>query len=480
MTEPSDDETRILPDDGSTDPLIGKMIGNYRVLHVLGKGGFGTVYKAEDTKIGRMVALKFLNREGEGFHTELFEREAKALGILNKHPNIVQIHAWDEFEGKNFFVLEYVESSVADLVEKYPDGMPVELAIRIIAECSDALAYAHDQKILHRDIKSPNILIESEDGPAKIADFGLARIHTVSSNTIEGNAIGSPAYMAPEQIRGQELTHLCDIYSLGVTLYELLCGTPPITGTTVLELMEKVRNNERVPLQDRRTGLPAQLYDIIDRATAPETADRYQSAQELADALRDLDINASSSAAPAAATATPKKSNAPFYVAVAMLLLLITAGAAYLYSKSTDTFSTSPEAQDEPIAPIDSSQPDPAEIQEATEPEPLEPENVVQPAIEEIDPPQEEPPPKQPEPVIAEEVPLTAKEVVTEAVKKESAELYEEGKDEVIDAAVNEGEKFIESVIDSIFDSGGGSKSGGGGKSQGKGKGGKGKGKKKK
>ena len=144
-TSNSEDNTQIQPDSNrehnktvlpdseiNADPLIGRRIGNYQVLSVLGHGGFGSVYKAEDTKLGRNVALKFLNQATEGFHAELFEREAKALGILSKHPHIVQIHSWDEFEGKNFFVLEYMESSVADLLEKYPEGMPVDLSVRML------------------------------------------------------------------------------------------------------------------------------------------------------------------------------------------------------------------------------------------------------------------------------------------------------------------------------------------------------------
>ena len=442
-----------------TDPLVGRRIGNYQVLSVLGRGGFGSVYKAEDVKLGRMVALKFLNQATEGFHSELFQREVKALGILSKHPNIVQIHAWDEFEGKNFFVLEYMASSVADVLARYPEGMPIELAIRIIAESADALAFAHASEILHRDIKSPNILIENEEGPAKIADFGLARICGVSSNTIEGAAIGSPAYMAPEQVRGQELTHLCDIYSLGVTLYELLCGQPPITGTSVLDLLEKVRNNERVPLRERKPGLPDAVYAVIDKATAHDPKDRFGTAKEFAAVLRGIDCGSGVASGTSVdslsktiiATPTKKSANGMFLGAVAALLVAIGGGVAYLYSEmgyspSTDEFPEAPIAEESP--------PTPAEIDEpVAELESVEPQAPVEvmPAegvrVEDLPPVPVTP---KPEPVVAEQEPAVPP-TVKEAVKEGAAEVYEEKKNDVIDAAGKKGEEILDSMIDSIF-----------------------------
>lgn len=291
----SADDTVIAP--SGSDALIGRVIGNYKVTDVLGKGGFGAVYKATDTKLGRTVALKFLRQTDETFHAELFEREARALGALSKHGNIVQIHAWDEYNGANFFVLEYMSSSVADEVKNHPDGMPIDKALKIIAECADALSFAHEAEILHRDIKAQNILLEERDGTAKIADFGLARICGTSNHTIEGQAIGSPVYMAPEQARGHKLTHLCDIYSLGVTLYELLSGKPSVSGSSILEVLEKVRNNDRVPLRTMKPGLPDAVYAIVDRATAPEPANRYQSAADMAADLRRVDVHTTSAPA---------------------------------------------------------------------------------------------------------------------------------------------------------------------------------------
>ena len=294
-----DENTIISPDtikpearpDAENDPLIGQELGNYKVLSLLGRGGFGSIYKAEDTKLGRMVALKFLTQFNDEFHSELFQREAQALGKLSKHPHIVQIHTWDEHEGQNFFVLEYMDTSVADILQQHPDGIPPARATRIIAECAEALDFAHSECILHRDIKSPNILIECPDGKAKIADFGLARIcGTSNQNTIEGSVIGSPAYMAPEQARGSEVTPLCDIYSLGATLHEMLSGKPLYKGKSVLAILEKVRNNECDPLAQVKPGLPHELYAIVDKATAHDPEKRYQSAAEMSKDLRALNL----------------------------------------------------------------------------------------------------------------------------------------------------------------------------------------------
>lgn len=485
-TDKTDDKTQIVPDDdfhgetlvpdSDSDPLVGRRIGNYQVLSVLGRGGFGSVYKAEDTKLGRNVALKFLNQAGEGFHNELFEREAKALGILSKHPNIVQIHTWDEFEGKNFFVLEYMESSVADLLKKYPKGMPPELAIRIIAECADALSFAHESEILHRDIKSPNILIESENSVAKIADFGLARICGVSNNTIEGAAIGSPAYMAPEQVRGQELTHLCDIYSLGVTFYELLCGQPPITGTSVLELLEKVRNDDRVPLRDRTPDLPEEIYAIIDKATAQEPVNRYASAKDFAEVLRGIDLEPNS-----APTLVPeidedesmeiyvKNSTLPFLAAVGILLLLITGGVAYLFTMASGSGDDSVSNTESPasetpttVEAIDiTDDPEtPPVVAESTS-DPIEALPAESYRVEDGVPETVEPEPEE----VAEVVDADNNGIVdvpAEQAPPEEPTLQETLKDEAIEAAVQGGRKLLDDFL---------------GQSKGKGKG---KGKKKK
>ena len=269
------------------DPLVGIQLGNYHVLAGLDRGGFGMVYRARDIKLGRDVALKFLHNPLSVEHRHLFEREAKALAALSKHPHIVQIHAWGEYQGRNYFVLEFVGSSVNKLLAASPGGLSIETALRIGAEAAEALAYAHKQGILHRDIKPANILIESENQRAKLADFGLARLYERNEAvTISGGVSGSPPYMSPEQALAKSMDHRSDIFSLGVTLYELLCGKRMFDGATGTEVMLQVRKGKGMPLQQRKPDLPAYVFDIIDKATAYEPGKRFQSADEFAQELR--------------------------------------------------------------------------------------------------------------------------------------------------------------------------------------------------
>ena len=267
------------------DPLLGKRVGNYRIISVLGRGGFGSVYEAVDKKLGRKAALKFLTDSSDDLHSHLFEREAKAIAALSKHPNIVQIYGWDEYKSQNFFALEYVDSSVDELLKRSPRGLPVKVALRIAAQCAEALAHAHDAEILHRDIKPANILIESETKTAKLADFGLARIRGVSQKTIDGSVIGSPTFMSPEQVRGATVTKRTDIYSLGVTLYQMLCGRCPAEGDSHLKVLEVIRNNEGVPLRKRRSKMREEILQIVEKATAHDPKKRYKSAEHFARAI---------------------------------------------------------------------------------------------------------------------------------------------------------------------------------------------------
>ena len=146
------------------DPLLGADVGSYKIIELLGAGGFGKVYKARDKTLGREVAIKFLHSTVDFKRRALFQREAKAIAALSKHPNIVAIHQWGEHEGQNYFVLEFVESSAEKLLEEHQEGLPVAMALRIAAECAEALSESHKNKIMHRDIKPANILIEPSNG----------------------------------------------------------------------------------------------------------------------------------------------------------------------------------------------------------------------------------------------------------------------------------------------------------------------------
>ena len=271
---------------GSTDPLMGADLGSYEIIELLGQGGFGKVYRARDKTLGRDVAIKFLHSTVDFRRRALFQREAKAIAALSKHPNIVAIHQWGEYEGQNYFVLEFVEGSAEKLLEEYQEGLPVAMALRIAAECAEALHESHKNKIMHRDIKPANILIEPSNGAVKLSDFGLASFGPSSDFTLHGTISGSPSYMSPEQANAEPLDARTDIFSLGVTLYELLCGKRPFEANTAEEVIVRIRNNDRISLHTRRPDLPEAVCSIVEKATAFARASRYQTAQEFARALR--------------------------------------------------------------------------------------------------------------------------------------------------------------------------------------------------
>lgn len=270
------------------DSLIGHQIDNYVIQKVLGQGGLGTVYQAHDRSLDRRVALKFLHLALEDDHQEFFRREARALAALSKYPGILQIYAWGEYAGRNYLVLEYVEKSARDLLKASPEGLSLLVALRIAEECADALAYSHAQSIIHRDVKPSNILIEAENQRAKLADFGIARFYDSAhmTSTQTGSVSGSPPYMSPEQARGEHLDARSDIFSLGATLYELLCGETPYEGENARAIINKAGNGEIVPIQRRKPGLPKPVLAILAKAMAFAPNDRYAKAELLAQDLR--------------------------------------------------------------------------------------------------------------------------------------------------------------------------------------------------
>ena len=274
--------------DSLPPPRVGARIGNYLITRELGHGGFGSVYEATDTRLERTVALKFLKRPEDETHRRLFEREAKAIAKLSKEPNVVEIYEWSDYGAQSYFVLEFVSLSASALLQAHPKGIAWRTALRIVRDCAKGLAAAHEAGIVHRDIKPANVLLESEQGPAKVADFGLTRLVTSSEATMIHGPSGSPPYMSPEQIRvSTDLDHRTDIFSLGVTLYELLSGARPFEGDTTDEVFSRIKTNVRIPLRERRSTLPEYVFGIVDKATAHDPNERYQTALELANDLED-------------------------------------------------------------------------------------------------------------------------------------------------------------------------------------------------
>jgi serine/threonine protein kinase/tetratricopeptide (TPR) repeat protein len=276
---------KFFPEKEEANNMIGKTISHYQIVEKLGEGGMGVVYKAEDTKLKRTVALKFLppalssNQEAN----ERFIQEAQAASSL-EHPNICTIYEIDETEdGQMFIVMAcYEGESLKKKIEREP--LELESAINIASQIAAGLARAHEAGITHRDIKPANIIV-TERGEVKILDFGLAKLAGRAQLTKTGSTIGTVAYMSPEQARGEEVDHQTDIWSLGVVLYEMLAGQLPFRGEYEQAIMYSILNEEPEPLTSARIGVPIQVEKIVDKAIAKAPANRYQQTDEL---LADL------------------------------------------------------------------------------------------------------------------------------------------------------------------------------------------------
>jgi serine/threonine protein kinase len=261
-----------------------ELAGKYRIEEVVGRGGMGIVYKAEDTRLKRHVALKFLPPEliQDEEAKERFILEAQTAAAL-AHPNICTIHEINEQDGESFIAMEYVEGQ--NLKAKIEKGLlATEEALDIAIQVAQGLDEAHKKGIIHRDIKSANIMI-TQKGQAKIMDFGLAKIKGTTLLTREGTTLGTVAYMSPEQARGEKVNHRTDIWSLGVVLYEMVSGEFPFKGDREASILYSVVHEEPRPLKGIKRDLPAELQQIINRALKKKPESRYASAEEM---LKDL------------------------------------------------------------------------------------------------------------------------------------------------------------------------------------------------
>ncbi len=261
--------------------------GRYKISEELGRGGMGVVYKAEDTKLKRTVALKFLPPELTHIPDvkDRFMREAQAAAALD-HPNICTVYEFDEAEEKTFISMAYVEGQ--SLRKKLESG-PLELdeAIRIATQAAQGLQIAHKKGVVHRDIKSANIMV-TEDNQAKIMDFGLARMTGGTLLTQEGTAMGTIAYMSPEQAQGEEVDHRTDIWSLGVVLYEILTGQLPFKGEHEQAIVYAIRKDKPRPITEVNAEIPQSIEQVVDKALEKDADKRYQQVDELLDDLKSI------------------------------------------------------------------------------------------------------------------------------------------------------------------------------------------------
>ena len=263
--------------------MIGQTISHYKILEKLGSGGMGTVYRAQDLKLDRYVALKFLppHLSQDEESKKRFIHEAKAASALN-HPNIATIYEIDEAEGQMFIAMEYVEGpSLQDVIvgANGRSPLPIDLAIDYAIQIAEGLSKAHAKGIIHRDIKPANILV-TEDGVVKIVDFGLAKLAGATKLTKEGTSMGTVAYMSPEQTQGAEVDHRTDIWALGVVLYEMLTGEPPFKGDYEQAVIYSILNEE-----PDFSGIPEALIPVVQKALAKQAEERYQNVGEM---LADL------------------------------------------------------------------------------------------------------------------------------------------------------------------------------------------------
>ena len=267
------------------------MLGRYQVEKELGKGAMGVVYFGRDPKIGRTVAIKTMALSQEFDAEELgdvkqrFFREAETAGRLN-HPNIVTIYDAGEEHDLAYIAMEFLKGKDLVPFTKAGNLLPLPKALSIIERVADALGYAHRQNVVHRDVKPANIMWDAATDSVKVTDFGIARI-TDSSKTKTGMVLGTPSYMSPEQLAGKRIDGRSDLFSLGVTLYQLACGALPFQGETMTQLMFKIANEPPVDITSLNPGIPGCLVAIINKALAKEAARRFQSGEEMAQAIRE-------------------------------------------------------------------------------------------------------------------------------------------------------------------------------------------------
>jgi serine/threonine protein kinase/Tol biopolymer transport system component len=335
--------------------VIGKRIAHYRIEAKLGEGGMGEIYCAEDTKLGRRVALKVLPTDPE--RKARFEREAKAVAALN-HPNIVTIHSVEESDGIHFIIMELVKGrTLAQMLPK--QGFSLGKLLEIAIPLAGAVSSAHRAGISHRDLKPDNIMIDTE-GRLRVLDFGLAKVHDPDSlesqatqaptaivKTGEGRILGTVAYMSPEQAEGKAIDQRTDVFSLGTILFEMATGERPFRGDTSMSTIGAILRDDPAPVTDYDRTLPRHLARIIRRCLAKDPERRYQTAFDLRNELEGLKVEIDSGVLVGSASVPPpaRRKALPFVLVIVSVLAVAVLGVAIwqsLRDRPVTTYTSRP------------------------------------------------------------------------------------------------------------------------------------------